>query len=74
MHPMRHMVGNFGTNLGCEVTSAKHAVLYDVTWENMGAANGQTGGKNSSSTFILTAFISFGLFFVLDGFGLASCF
>jgi hypothetical protein len=24
--------------------------------------NGQTGGKNRSSTFVLTAFISFGLF------------
>jgi hypothetical protein len=24
-------------------------------------ANGQTGGKNSSSPFVLTAFISFGL-------------
>ncbi len=32
------------------------------TWENMDGANGQTGGKNSSSTFVLTAFISFGLF------------
>jgi hypothetical protein len=31
-------------------------------------ANGQTGGKNSSSTSVLTAFISFGLFniFLLD--------
>jgi hypothetical protein len=28
----------------------------------MDAANGQTGGKNRSSTFVLTAFISFGLF------------
>jgi hypothetical protein len=28
----------------------------------MDGANGQTGGKNSSSTFVLTAFISFGLF------------
>jgi hypothetical protein len=27
-----------------------------------GWANGQTGGKNRSSTFVLTAFISFGLF------------
>jgi hypothetical protein len=25
-------------------------------------ANGQTGGKNTSSTFVLTAIISFGLF------------
>jgi hypothetical protein len=25
-------------------------------------ANGQTGGKNRSCTFVLTAFISFGLF------------
>jgi hypothetical protein len=25
-------------------------------------ANGQTGGKNCSSTFVLTAFVSFGLF------------
>jgi hypothetical protein len=28
----------------------------------MDDANGQTGGKNRSSTFVLTAFISFGLF------------
>jgi succinate-acetate transporter protein len=28
----------------------------------MDGANGQTGGKNHSSTFVLTAFISFGLF------------
>jgi len=28
----------------------------------MRGANGQTGGKNRSSTFVLTAFISFGLF------------
>jgi hypothetical protein len=28
----------------------------------MDGANGQTGGQNSSSTFVLTAFISFGLF------------
>jgi hypothetical protein len=27
----------------------------------MDGANGQTGGKNRSSTFVLTAFISFGL-------------
>jgi hypothetical protein len=27
----------------------------------MDGANGQTGGKNSSSPFVLTAFISFGL-------------
>ncbi len=33
-----------------------------VVWENMDGANGQTGGKNSSSTFVLTAFISFVLF------------
>ncbi len=25
-----------------------------VTWENMDGANGQTGGKNRSSTFVLT--------------------
>jgi hypothetical protein len=30
--------------------------------ENVDGANGRTGGKNSSSTFVLTAFISFGLF------------
>jgi hypothetical protein len=29
-------------------------------------ANGQTGGKNCSSTFVLTAFISFGLFNVFS--------
>jgi hypothetical protein len=55
----------------CEVTSAKHAVLYEVTSAKhapvslekirMGA-NGQTGGKNCSSTFVQTSFISFGLF------------
>jgi hypothetical protein len=28
----------------------------------MDGANGQTGGKNRSSTFVLTTFISFGLF------------
>jgi hypothetical protein len=28
----------------------------------MDGANGQTGGKNRSSAFVLTAFISFGLF------------
>jgi hypothetical protein len=28
----------------------------------MDGANGQTGGKIRSSTFVLTAFISFGLF------------
>jgi hypothetical protein len=28
----------------------------------MDGANGQTGGKNGSSTFVLTAFIPFGLF------------
>ncbi len=32
-----------------------------VTWENMDGANGQTGGKNRSSTFVLPASISFGL-------------
>ncbi len=30
-------------------------------------ANGQTGGKNRSSTFVLTAFISFGLLNLLVG-------
>jgi hypothetical protein len=33
-----------------------------VTWENMDGVNGQTGGKNHSSTFVLTAFTSFGWF------------
>jgi hypothetical protein len=54
----------------CEVTSAKHAILYEVMngkhalvslekiWM---AANGQTRGKNSNNTFVLTSFISFGL-------------
>ncbi len=28
----------------------------------MDGANGQTGGKNRSRSFVLTAFISFGLF------------
>jgi hypothetical protein len=60
----------------CEITSAKHAVLYEVTstkhaWvslENMDGANGQTAGKNRSSTFVLTAFISFGLFMISNYF------
>jgi hypothetical protein len=55
----------------CEVTSANLDVLtwgYEcktclgVTWENIDEANGQTGGKNRSTTFVLTAFISFSLF------------
>jgi hypothetical protein len=55
----------------CEVTSAKHAILYEVmsakhAWVSLEKlwmwANVQTGGENSSSTFVLTAFISFGLF------------
>jgi hypothetical protein len=55
----------------CEVTRAKQAILYEVTecktcllvaGENMDVANGPTGVKNRSSTFELTAFISFGLF------------
>jgi hypothetical protein len=64
----------------CEVTSAKHAVLYEVIrakhagvslekiWNG---ANGQTGGKDCGSTFVLTAFISFALFNV---FQLFACF
>jgi hypothetical protein len=32
----------------------------------MDEANGQTGGKNRSSTFVLTAFISFGQFNVFQ--------
>jgi hypothetical protein len=32
-------------------------------------ANGQTGGKNRSSTFVLTAFISSGLFNIFPDFG-----
>jgi len=35
-----------------------------VTWENMDGANGQTARKNRSSTFVLTAFISFGQFHI----------
>jgi len=55
----------------CEVTSAKHAILHEVmsakhAWVSLEkiwmGANWQTGGKNSSSTFVLTTFISFGLF------------
>jgi hypothetical protein len=30
--------------------------------ENMDGANSQTGGKNSSGTFVPIAFISFGMF------------
>jgi len=33
--------------------------------KNMDGANGQTGGKNSCSTFVLTAFNSFGQFSIL---------
>jgi hypothetical protein len=33
-----------------------------LTWENTDGTNGQTWGKNSISTFVLTAFIFFGLF------------
>jgi hypothetical protein len=55
----------------CEVTSAKHVVLYDITsakhaWVSLEkiwmGANGQIGRKNCRSTFVLTTFISFGLF------------
>jgi len=55
----------------CEVTNAKHAVLYKVmsakhAWVSLDkiwmGANGQTGGENRSSTFVPTAYISFGLF------------
>ncbi len=64
---------NILLGLLCEVTSAKHAVFYEVTsakdaWLSLEkiwmGANEQTGGKKCSSTFILTAFISFsfGLF------------
>jgi hypothetical protein len=35
-------------------------------------ANGQTGGKYSTTTFVLTAFFSFGLFNVFCGFAPAS--
>jgi hypothetical protein len=42
----------------CEVPSSKHSW---VSLEKiLMGANGQTGGKNSSSTFVLIAFISFG--------------
>jgi hypothetical protein len=37
----------------------------------MDEANGQTGGKDRSSTFVLTAFISFGLF---NNFALSACY
>jgi hypothetical protein len=46
-------------------------MLLCITWiQNMprhdkvkiNGVNGQTGGKNRSTTFVLTAFISFGLF------------
>jgi len=55
----------------CEVTSAKLAILYEVTsakhaWVLLEkiwmGANGQTGGKNRNNTFVLTAFNSFGPF------------
>jgi hypothetical protein len=35
----------------------------------MDGANGQTGGKNGSTTFVLTAFISFGTFIIHPGIG-----
>ncbi len=70
-----HTKGVFNLLLGmlCEFTSAKHTVLYEVTntkhaclsLENIWMENGQTGGKNSRRTFVLTAFISFGLTNVL---------
>jgi hypothetical protein len=44
----------------CEVTSAKHAWVSLEKIREM--AIGQTGGKNRSSTFVLTASISFGRF------------
>jgi hypothetical protein len=55
----------------CEVSSAKHAILYEVMSAKHASVSlekiwmGQMGRleeKNSSSTFVLTAFISFGLF------------
>jgi hypothetical protein len=33
-----------------------------VTWKNMDGANGQIGKTNHRSIFVLTTFISFGLF------------
>jgi hypothetical protein len=36
-------------------------------------ANRQTGGKNRSSTFVLTAFISCGLFNIFPDFGPLQC-
>ncbi len=44
-----------------------------VTWENMDGANGQTGGKNRRNTFVLTAFISSGLFNVFHIFTAPTC-
>ncbi len=41
-----------------------------VTWENMDRANGQIWGKICSSTFVSTAFISFGLFNIFSYFHL----
>jgi hypothetical protein len=41
-----------------------------VTWENMDGANGQIGGKHHSSAFVLTTFISFGLFSVFLAYGI----
>jgi hypothetical protein len=39
--------------------------MHAVIGENMDGANGQTGGKNRNSTFVLTAFISFHRFNIL---------
>jgi hypothetical protein len=39
----------------------------------MDRANGQTEGKNRKSTFVLTAFISFGLFNVFHIFSAPTC-
>jgi len=63
----------------CEVISAKHVVLYEVTSAKHGwvslekiwmGANRQIGGKHRSSTFVLIAFISFGLFNVFLAYGI----
>jgi hypothetical protein len=59
----------------CEVTRAKHDVLYEVTiakhaWVSLEkiwmGANEKTGGKNRCSTFVLTAFMSFGLTHIIS--------
>ncbi len=67
-------VCNILLGMSCEITSAKHGIFYEVTsakhaWVSLekiwmdGGQMGRLEEKNrSSNNFVLTAFISFGLF------------